>query len=110
MNCKFGVPVDENEARFLCDNPDLKTFGKNVKHGKYFNCGYGLMWNAPDTSQDKALICPGCSHTNYISKDFACGEPDKIVFFCPQCGTQNSFDKQTFQDITQGKPLKADNK
>jgi hypothetical protein len=30
----------------LCDNTNLKTFGKNVKHGRRFACGYGVMWNA----------------------------------------------------------------
>lgn len=44
--CKFGIGVDVNERVLLCDNPDLKSYGKNVKHGRRFACGYGLMWNA----------------------------------------------------------------
>jgi hypothetical protein len=39
--CKFGIPVDANERVLLCDNPDLKSYGKNVKHGRRFSCGYG---------------------------------------------------------------------
>jgi hypothetical protein len=41
-SCKFGIPVDANERVLLCDNPDLKSYGKNVKHGRRFSCGYGV--------------------------------------------------------------------
>jgi hypothetical protein len=41
-SCKFGIPVDANEWVLLCDNPDLKSYGKNVKHGRPFSCGYGV--------------------------------------------------------------------
>ena len=44
-NCKYGVPIDTNERVLLCDNPEMKTFGKNVKHGRTFSCGYGVCWN-----------------------------------------------------------------
>jgi len=43
--CKYGVDVNESSRVKLCDNPNLKTFGKNVKHGFRFSCGYGAMWN-----------------------------------------------------------------
>jgi hypothetical protein len=45
-DCRYSVGVDTNESRFVCENPNLKTFGKNVKHGHRFACGYGVMWNA----------------------------------------------------------------
>jgi len=44
-NCKYGIDVNVNGRVKLCDNPNLKTFGKNVKHGRNFACGYGVMWN-----------------------------------------------------------------
>lgn len=44
-NCKYGVPIDTNERVLLCDNPEMKTFGKNVKHGRTFSCGYGVCWH-----------------------------------------------------------------
>jgi hypothetical protein len=52
--CRYSVAVDQNERRFLCDNPALKTFGKNVKHGRRFACGYGVQDVAappPDTRE-----------------------------------------------------------
>jgi hypothetical protein len=39
--CGFGIPVDANERVILCDNPALKSYGKKVKHGMRFSCGYG---------------------------------------------------------------------
>jgi hypothetical protein len=47
--CKYGIDVNSNGKVKLCDNPNLKTYGKNVKHGQKFNCGYGVMWNAGET-------------------------------------------------------------
>ena len=41
QNCKYSVAVNSNEKVWLCDNPNLKTFAKNVKHGSKFSCGYG---------------------------------------------------------------------
>jgi len=43
--CKFGIPIDTDELVLLCDNPNLETFGKNVKHERYFSCDYGIPWN-----------------------------------------------------------------
>ena len=46
--CKYGIDVNESGRSKLCDNPNLKTFGKNIKHGLRFCCGYGVMWNEVD--------------------------------------------------------------
>jgi len=43
--CKWGIDASGNSRVKICDNPHLKTYGKNVKHGNRFNCGYGAMWN-----------------------------------------------------------------
>ena len=40
-DCKFGVEVNPNTRALLCDNPNLKTYGKNIKHGRTFSCGKG---------------------------------------------------------------------
>jgi len=45
-DCLYGIPVDPNERVLLCDNPNLKTYGKNVKHGRTFSCGSGVPYNA----------------------------------------------------------------
>jgi hypothetical protein len=37
--------IDESGRILLCDNPNLKTFGKNVKHDCNFSCGYGVLWS-----------------------------------------------------------------
>jgi hypothetical protein len=47
-SCKFSIPIDANERVLLCDNPDLKGYGKNVKHGRRFSCGYGVIWTPPE--------------------------------------------------------------
>jgi hypothetical protein len=52
--CRYSVGVDQNERRFLCDNPNLKTFGKNVKHGRRFACGYGVMYNRTGGERDES--------------------------------------------------------
>jgi len=44
-DCGFGIATNSSERTILCDNPNLKTHGKNVKHGYRFCCGYGVMWN-----------------------------------------------------------------
>ena len=44
-SCNYGVPVDENEQAFLCDNPDIETYGKNVKHEKKHTCKHGKAWD-----------------------------------------------------------------
>ena len=54
--CKCGIPVDPNERVLLCDNPDLKTYGKNVKHGMNFSCGYGIPWNQPEVPKIRTPI------------------------------------------------------
>jgi len=46
--CKYSIAVNSSERVLLCDNPNLKTYGKNVKHGLRFSCGYGVMWNKVD--------------------------------------------------------------
>jgi hypothetical protein len=54
-DCRYSVPVDINERRLLCDSPNLKTFGKNVKHGRSFACGYGVMWNADQEDKNAGI-------------------------------------------------------
>jgi hypothetical protein len=54
-SCKFGIPVDANERVLLCDNFDLKSYGKNVKHGRRFSCGYGVVWT-PDIPKPPAPV------------------------------------------------------
>jgi hypothetical protein len=43
--CKYGIDVNVNGRVKLCENPNLKTFCKNVKHGHRFTCGYGVKWS-----------------------------------------------------------------
>ena len=45
-SCGYGIMVNEAGRVLLCDNPNLKTYGKNVKHGRNFSCGYGVPWDA----------------------------------------------------------------
>ena len=46
--CKFGVEINPNARVLLCENPNLKSYGKNVKHGRTFSCGYGVLWSQPE--------------------------------------------------------------
>jgi hypothetical protein len=43
--CKYAIATSSSERVWLCDNPNLKTYCKNVKHGSKFSCGYGRWWN-----------------------------------------------------------------
>jgi len=43
-NCKYGIDTDHIGLWKLCDNPNLNTYGKNVKHPANFCCGYGVMY------------------------------------------------------------------
>jgi hypothetical protein len=43
-SCKYGIPVSESERIILCDHPGLPGYGKNVKHGHRFSCGYGVIY------------------------------------------------------------------
>lgn len=45
-DCKHSVATSSTEKVWLCDNPDLKSHGKNVRHGSKFSCGYGQKWEA----------------------------------------------------------------
>jgi len=55
-SCKYGVPVDVNERVLLCENLNLKTFGKNVKHGRTFSCGQGVLWEAKPKEMAEARL------------------------------------------------------
>ena len=52
-SCKYGVPVDPDERVLLCDNPELKTFGKNIKHGRTFCCGCGVSWSEEEEKENE---------------------------------------------------------
>jgi len=43
-DCKFGIDVDINGRIKLCNNPNLLTYCKNVKHEENFSCGHGVLW------------------------------------------------------------------
>ena len=58
-SCSFGIPVDESERVILCDNPYLKSYGKNVKHGHNFSCGYGEPWEEEDERLGENFIHEG---------------------------------------------------
>jgi len=51
-NCKYSIATGPSCRVWLCDNPHLKSFGKNVKHGTRFSCGYGLDWRKSGEASD----------------------------------------------------------
>ncbi|GHV90423.1 hypothetical protein AGMMS50268_09260 [Spirochaetia bacterium] len=60
--CNFGIPVDTNEQRLLCDNPALPTYGKNVKYDRDFSCGNGVGYGKPMPVPELYTPPPSMAH------------------------------------------------
>jgi len=51
-SCKYAVEVDESGRILLCDNPHLPSFGKNVKHDRFYSCEHGISSMTLDEEYD----------------------------------------------------------
>ena len=95
--CKFGIEVNPNARVLLCDNPNLKTYGKNVKHGRTFSCGYGILWSQPEEGAvlDAELWKKLTGGDAVLKPKPPVRNPEMFIPFSPFCGAPHKPENTT---------------